>query len=205
MDFRAAMPCAAILVLIRLASRTVSLSPPSKRRWSRSGNSISQRVGASLRPLLVKCGLSSGGCGATRSGVPFREKSRRITDLSASVNYDSRQDLALPATVSGRIAKAIQPSRFHGLQYPEDNGETLREAGAHGPLSSAAAARLSAATSQTAGASRCPDRKLIAPHWKRPRRQNSYGNRHFSAASACDTVPYQDRLELCRARKRRLA
>src|SRR3954465_596380 len=128
------MPCAAILVLIRLASRTVSLGPPSKRRWSRSGNSISQRVGASLRPLLVKCGLSSGGCGATRSGVPFREKARRITDLSTSVNYDSRRDLALPATVSGRISKAIQPSRFRGLQYPEDTGETLREAGAHSPL-----------------------------------------------------------------------
>src|SRR5919204_6086373 len=66
LDFRAALLCAAILVLIRLASRTVSLSPPSKRRWSRSGNSISQRIGASLRRLLVKCGLSSGGCGATR-------------------------------------------------------------------------------------------------------------------------------------------
>src|SRR5690242_13047251 len=65
-DFRAALLCAAILVLIRLASRTVSLSPPSKCRWSRSGNSISQRVGASLRRLLVKCGLSSGGSRAAR-------------------------------------------------------------------------------------------------------------------------------------------
>src|SRR5215831_14647357 len=67
LDFRAALLCAAILVLIRLASRTVSLSPPSKCRcWSRSESCISQRVGASLRRLLVKCGLSSGGYGATR-------------------------------------------------------------------------------------------------------------------------------------------
>src|SRR6187401_2202700 len=66
LDFRAALLCAAILVLIRLASRTVSLSPPSKCRWSRSGNSISQEVGASLRRLLVKCRLSLGQCEATR-------------------------------------------------------------------------------------------------------------------------------------------
>src|SRR5437764_3550618 len=82
LDFRAALLCAAILVLIRLASRTVSLSPPSKCRWSRSGNSISQRVGASLRRLLVKCGLSSGGSGATRQRRPILRKSPQKYGLS---------------------------------------------------------------------------------------------------------------------------
>lgn len=202
MDFRAAMPCAAILVLIRLASRTVSLGPPSKRRWSRSGNSISQRVGASLRPLLVKCGLSSGGCEATRSGVPFREKARRTTDLRASVNYNSRRDWRCRRPSP---AASLRPSNqvvFVVFNTRKIAGKRCARLVRKHPL---LRSRSAAVSSYTAHASRCPDRKLIAPHWKRPQRENSYGNRHFSAASACDTVPYQDRLELCRARKRRLA
>src|SRR5215208_6815737 len=59
----AARPNALILVLIRLASTQVprcsSLEAP--HRYFRS---ISQRRGASLRRLLVKCGLSAGRCWA---------------------------------------------------------------------------------------------------------------------------------------------
>ena len=198
------MPCAAILVLIRLASRTVSLGPPSKRRWSRSGNSISQRVGASLRPLLVKCGLSSGGCEATRSVVPFREKARRTTDLSASVNYDSRRDWRCRRPSPAAPLRPPNQVVFVVFNTPKIAGTRCARLVRTAP-SRPQPQRGYQQPHHTAYASRCPDRKLIAPHWKRPQRENSYGNRHFSAASACDTVPYQYRLELCQARKRRLA